>query len=139
MGSTSYKVLIVDDSEDHRFLLKRALNKVASFCVVAGAASDGEMAIEYLAGTGSFSDRAMFPFPDVMLLDLKMPRMSGFDVLRWVRKEKLDQLWVIVLSSSHLESDVAEAKALGSHHYVVKEEIGVTACLIAKILEMGRV
>jgi CheY-like chemotaxis protein len=82
----------------------------------------GEEAINYLAGNGEFANRTKHPLPNLMLLDLKMPRMDGFAVLRW-RQEKspaLAGMPVIVFSSSDLAADVADAYALGANSYVVK-------------------
>ena len=62
----------------------------------------------------------MYPFPEVLLLDLKMPRVGGFDVLTWISKQDLKNLHVVVLSSSHLEDDITQALALGAHDYRTK-------------------
>ena len=128
------KFLIVDDSEDDRFFLERELKKVLPRSSVVGILRDGEAAVEYLNGAGPFANRALFPLPDVMLLDLKMPRMNGFDVLRWLRLQNLKELMVIVLSSSFLMDDIQTAKALGAHHYVLKELPLDTAAAIAQIV-----
>ena len=69
-----------------------------------------------------------------MLLDLKMPRMNGFDVLRWLRLQNLKELMVIVVSTSFLREDIQTAKALGAHDYVVKELPLDTAAAIAQIV-----
>jgi len=130
----AHKVLIVDDSEDDRFFLERELKATLPSCAIVGTAYDGEAAVDYLSGAAKFADRAVFPLPDVMVLDLKMPRMNGFDVLRWLRLQNMD-LTVIVLSSSMLLDDVQTAKALGAHHYVVKELPQETAAAIAGILQ----
>ena len=130
----AYKLLIVDDSEDDRFFLERELKSIPS-CGIVGIVYDGEAAIDYLSGAATFANRALFPMPDVMLLDLKMPRMNGFDVLRWLQRQSLAQLTVIVLSSSMLVEDIHRAKALGAHHYVVKNLPRETAGAIAQILD----
>lgn len=129
------KVLIVDDSEDDRLLMERELKRSLPTCTIVGKAHHGEMAVDYLSGFAEFADRSVFPLPDVILLDLKMPRMTGFDVLRWLRLQNIGQLLVIVLSSSMLMEDAQTAKALGAHHYVVKELPRETAATIAQILE----
>ena len=129
------KFLIVDDSEDDRFFLERELTKALPRCSIVGIVRDGEAAVEYLNGAGRFADRALFPLPDVMLLDLKMPRMNGFDVLRWLRLQNLKQLTVIVVSSSFLREDIQTAKALGAHDYVIKELPLDTAAAIAQIVQ----
>ena len=129
------KVLIVDDSEDDRLLMERELKRSVPSCTIVGTAHHGEMAVDYLSGVDHFSDRALFPFPDVILLDLRMPRMSGFDVLRWLRLQNLNDLTVIVLSTSILIEDVKTAMALGAHHYLVKELPRDTAAAIVGILQ----
>ncbi|HMC27346.1 MAG TPA: response regulator [Verrucomicrobiae bacterium] len=128
------KFLIVDDSEDDRFFLERELTKALPRCSIVGIVRDGEAAVEYLNGAGPFANRALFPLPDVMLLDLKMPRMNGFDVLRWLRLQNLKELMVIVVSTSFLREDIQTAKALGAHDYVVKELPLDTAAAIAQIV-----
>ena len=129
------KFLIVDDSEDDQFFLERELKKALPRSSIVGIVGDGEAAVEYLNGAGRFADRALFPLPDVMLLDLKMPRMNGFDVLRWLRLQNLNELMVIVVSSSILMDDVQTARALGAQHYVVKELPLDTAAAIAQIVQ----
>ena len=128
------KLLIVDDSEDDQFFLERELKKALPRCSIVGIVRDGEAAVEYLNGAGPFANRALFPLPDVMLLDLKMPRMNGFDVLRWLRLQNLKELMVIVVSTSFLREDIQTAKALGAHDYVVKELPLDTAAAIAQIV-----
>ena len=129
------KFLIVDDSDDDRLLMERELKRSLPSCTIVGAAQHGEMAVDYLSGFDRFADRALSPLPDVILLDLKMPRMNGFDVLRWLRLQNLEDLMVIVLSSSMLIEDVQTAKALGAHHYVIKELPRDTAAAIVQILQ----
>jgi CheY-like chemotaxis protein len=83
--------------------------------------ADGQEAIDYLNNTGKYSDRNAFPLPDLIILDLKMPRVSGFDVLQWIRNDGLARLIpVIVLSSSALTADVNRAYTLGANAYMVK-------------------
>lgn len=84
---------------------------------------DGVQAVEYLEGRGEYADRQMYPLPDVILLDLKMPRMGGFEFLGWLRQqapEALRRTPVVVLSSSTVEADVSSAYLLGADSYVVK-------------------
>ena len=84
-------------------------------------ARDGQEAVDYLAGEGPYADRTSYPLPSLLLLDLKMPRMNGFDVLEWLqRRSELSSFPVVVLSGSDLEADVQKAKKLGAHDYQVK-------------------
>lgn len=83
--------------------------------------NDGEQAISYLAGYDKYADREMFPIPYLVFLDLYMPRMSGHDVLAWVRKQPpLKNLPVVVLTSSHDTADIEKAYELGANSYLIK-------------------
>ncbi len=114
-------LLIEDDSNDVVFIqqeFKRGAKSVRLEVV-----SDGVEAVRYLEGTGEYADRSLHPLPDVILLDLKMPRFSGFDFLEWLRSKApryLNLIPVVVLSSSNLPQDVVRAYALGVSSYVVK-------------------
>jgi CheY-like chemotaxis protein len=82
---------------------------------------DGQEAMDYLAGTGKYADRIRYPFPCLVLLDLKLPVRMGLDVLRWIREQPgLQTLLVMVLTSSSDISDVDEAYRLGARAYLVK-------------------
>lgn len=84
-------------------------------------AHDGEQVINYLRGEGEFRDRAKHPIPDIIVLDLKMPRVNGFEVLQWLRQEPgLARIPVVVLSGSGLETDIEEAYRLGANTYFTK-------------------
>lgn len=119
------RVLVADDSEDDRLFMRIALKDNPGLALV-GEVSDGEEAIAYLSGAGEFADRDKFPFPDVMLLDLKMPRLTGFEVLSWLRARSLEKPAVIVVSGSLLPEDVSSSLALGAIGYhrkvMLKEE-----------------
>lgn len=129
-----YGVLIVDDSDDDRFFLRNAVDRLPRF-TVAGEVRDGDEAIAYLAGQGEFGDRAKHPLPDLMLLDLKMPRKTGFDVLRWLRTQSFPRLTVVVLSGSPLHEDVGASLALGAHGYWTKTAELPRQKLIAEEIE----
>jgi CheY-like chemotaxis protein len=101
-------------------LLRRALQKAGPHPEVV-AASDGGEAIRYLAGEPLYADRARHPLPGLVILDLKMPVKSGFDVLRWrLDHPDLARLPVVVLTSSALESDKEHALRLGAFGYFVR-------------------
>jgi CheY-like chemotaxis protein len=113
-------LLLVEDNEDDAFLMKRALDG-AGISIPLFMVEDGQAAIDYLAGTGQFSDRAVFPLPALVFLDLKLPFKSGHEVLQWIREQKeLDALVVIVLTSSNEPSDLARCYSLGANSYLVK-------------------
>jgi CheY-like chemotaxis protein len=113
-------VLLVEDNEEDAILLRRAFLKARvlnSLLVVR----DGEEAISYLEGTGRYSNRLEFPLPRVLLLDLNLPGIDGFEVLRWVRSQHaLRNLRVVVLTSSDHISDVNKAYQLGASSFLVK-------------------
>jgi CheY-like chemotaxis protein len=100
--------------------MRLAFRKVAPNTILR-TLDNGEDALAYLAGTGKFANRQDFPFPVVMLLDIKMPRMNGFEVLAGVSKLKLRQPpFIIVLSSSKLQVDIDKADALGASFFHTK-------------------
>ena len=113
-------ILLVDDNPDDVLLMKRAFEATTITAPLVTLA-DGTQAIAYLSGTGDFTDRLVHPLPALVLLDLKMPRVSGFDVLAWLRKQPgLKRLPVVVLTSSSQEEDVNRAYDLGVNSYIVK-------------------
>ena len=108
-----------DDSIDLELLMHSVDH--SGLVVNVQVAGDGEEALEYLLGKGKFADRASHPFPQVVVLDLKMPRMDGLEVLKWIRKHpKFAGLPVIMLSGSGLEKDVDAAYQLGANSYFTK-------------------
>jgi CheY-like chemotaxis protein len=113
-------ILLAEDLSNDVFLVRRALANAGvknPFFVV----SDGEECLAYLRGVGKFSNRDEYPLPDILLLDLKMPRMDGFEVLREIRANKaFAPLRVIVLTSSEEISDVNKAYELGANSFLVK-------------------
>jgi CheY-like chemotaxis protein len=113
-------ILLVDDSDDDLVLMKHAC-QTAHFKASVKTVTNGEEAIAYLRGDGTFSNRDKFPLPTVMLLDLNMPKVDGFDVLTWVRTQPvLKRLTIIVLSASGRSEDVERAFDLGANSYLVK-------------------
>jgi CheY-like chemotaxis protein len=122
MAGNRYSVMLVDDSDDDRMFMRRAFRSHPSLVVVAEL-RDGEAAIEYLAGTGKFGSREKFPYPDVLLLDLKMPRKTGHEVLEWLRDNRARPLCVVVLSGSFLPKDITRSRELGADAYFTKEAL----------------
>ena len=113
-------ILLVDDSENDLVLMRRAFKK-AKCSSPLQEVRNGEQAIAYLKGDGPYGDRTKFPLPAVMLLDLNMPRGSGFDVLAWVRAQPmLKRLAIIILTASNRSEDVNRAFDLGATSFLVK-------------------
>ena len=117
---TTQTILLVEDEENDVVFMAMALEK-AGLTHAFQVAEDGQEAIDYLSGKGEFADRARFPLPAVVLLDLKLPRIMGMDVLKWIRDQPgLDTVVVIMLTSSQQRSDIQRACALGANSYLVK-------------------
>lgn len=120
MSSEIPIILQVEDREEDVYLLKRAIQR-AEVQADIQAVVDGQEAINYLAGHEPYSNREEFPLPYLILLDLKLPQKTGFDVLEWVRAQPtLRTLIVIVLSSSIDEGDLEKAYQLGANAFLVK-------------------
>jgi len=113
-------ILHVDDDSNDLVLFQHACQKADLRCNLQNV-EDGDQAINYLRGAEEFADRERYPLPTLVLLDLKMPRLNGFDVLTWLRSnEQLRSTPVIVLSSSNHDADVKRAYDLGASSYLVK-------------------
>jgi CheY-like chemotaxis protein len=113
-------LLFVDDDEAFPLLVPRLFAK-AHLTVEIHFLEDGEQAIDYLNGEGEYADRTRFPLPSTILLDLKMPRITGFEFLEWKRGQlKLKSLPVVVWSSSDLPEDREKALSLGAVAYLTK-------------------
>lgn len=121
MKKPCHFLLVEDDPNDVLFVQQEF--KRSSKNIRLNIVSDGIEAMRYLEGHDPYRDRQKYPLPHVILLDLKMPRFSGFDFLEWLRFKGPDQLHfipVVVLSSSSLAPDVARAYALGVNSFIAK-------------------
>jgi CheY-like chemotaxis protein len=120
MSAALTTILHVEDDPNDMLLFEHACRK-AGMVFDLQAVSDGDQAIAYLRGSNGFSDRMKHPIPKLILLDLKMPRVSGFDVLAWLRSdESFRRLPVVVLTSSNHDADIKRAYDLGARSYLVK-------------------
>jgi len=120
MSGRVLNILLVEDNPDHAELVRRSLERLP----VASAlqqVEDGESALDYLFGAGACADRARFPVPDLVLLDLRLPRLTGLEVLQRVKRHPtLGRTPVVVLTTSDAERDVAAAHEYHANSYVTK-------------------
>ncbi|PWU20127.1 MAG: two-component system response regulator [Verrucomicrobia bacterium] len=113
-------ILVAEDEASDVEILRLALQR-AGIPNPLSVTSDGKEAIAYLSGEVPFNDRSKFPLPQLLILDLKMPCLTGFDVLAWLRDHpQFRDLPAVVLTSSSHEQDMAKARALGAREYHVK-------------------
>ena len=112
-------ILLVEDDEDDRFFAERTLGKAGLKSVLHVAT--GQAAVDYLSGHGGFANREKFPLPEIILLDLKIPEISGHQVLEWVKAQpQLGAIAIYVLSSSGETSDRTRAAAANASGFFVK-------------------
>lgn len=120
MSFTNCSILLVEDDPNDVLLIQRAFRK-ANLVNPLQVVSDGEQAELYLSGRGTYADRERYPLPVIVLLDLKLPRRSGLEVLEWLRGQPgLKRMQVVVLTSSREATDVNRAYDLGANSYLVK-------------------
>jgi CheY-like chemotaxis protein len=113
-------VLLAEDSEDDIFLMKMACER-SGVPLQLHVVTDGAVAIDYLSGNGPYANRTTYPQPSIVFVDIKMPKQSGFEVLKLIRaKPALKKLPVIMLSNSPLMDDVDRAYQLGVTSYLKK-------------------
>ena len=113
-------ILLVEDNEEDILLLRRAFRK-ANIANRLVEVRDGQAAIQYLSGDADYADRARYPIPFLVLLDLRLPKLSGFEVLAWIRDQpEFVELIIVVLTGSDQVPDITKAHELGANSYLVK-------------------
>ena len=136
MNVTNQPILLVEDDENDVMLLQRAFRRAAIINPLQ-VVRHGDDAVAYLEGTGEFADRQQHPLPVLMLLDLKLPRRTGLEVLQWVKERAgVKKIPIIVLTSSKNDDDVNRAYELGANSYVVKPVSFETLLELVKSLEL---
>jgi len=136
MNVTDQPILLVEDDENDVMLLQRAFRRAAIVNPLQ-VVRHGDDAVAYLEGTGEFADRRLHPLPVLMLLDLKLPRRTGLEVLQWVKeRDGVKKIPIIVLTSSKNDDDVNRAYELGANSYVVKPVSFETLLELVKSLEL---
>lgn len=113
-------VLYAEDDENDAFFMERAFSIMKERSRLR-VVSNGQLVTDYLSGAGAFADREQYPLPALLLLDVKMPHMSGLDVLKWARaRPEFDRLPVVMFTSSTQQKDIDFCAAHGASAYLVK-------------------
>ena len=113
-------ILLAEDNDDHVTLILRAFRKGALINPIF-VVKDGEEVVQYLRGVGKFENRDEYPLPSLLLLDLRMPKMDGFEVMEWIRQHQFfNPLRIVVLTTSEDMRDVNRAYQLGANSFLVK-------------------
>lgn len=120
MDDSAYTILLVEDEENDATLVQMAFRKNNITNPIQWV-TDGVQAIAYLNGEGIYADRKQYPFPEVLILDLKMPRMTGLELLSWVREHpEYRVIPTIIMTSSRQDIDIEKAYSLGANTYMIK-------------------
>lgn len=118
--NNDFAVLLVEDDLNDIFLVKRAFKR-ADIPNPLQVVTDGVEAIHYLQGEGKYANRQLYPLPSLIVMDIKMPRKSGFEVLEWIKSDGLlKRIPVVIVSSSDQSFDVNKAYELGANAYMIK-------------------
>jgi DNA-binding NarL/FixJ family response regulator len=120
MGEQKHKVLIADDYEADRFFLKEIIRRYAPLLEVVGEVQDGDEVIAYLWGYGQYADREKYPLPELLIMDVRMPRMTGIQVLEWMKTQNLPPLKVALLADTSAGMFRDRVAELGLKHFYSK-------------------
>lgn len=113
-------VLLVDDDTNHRFLIRKLLSKTETRIEITEL-EDGQQALDYVYGRRDYSDRERYPYPDLILLDIKMPGVGGLEVLKVLKRDRQTQhLPIVILTTSSLEEEIAESYRQGANAFITK-------------------
>ena len=127
-------ILYAEDEDNDVFFLQHAF-KVAESSYTLSVVTDGQQAIDYLAGEGPFADRKRHPLPALVLLDIMMPRKTGLEVLEWIRQQRQFRLLpVLMLTSSARPEDRDKARELGADDYHLKPSSPLKLVDLVKLL-----
>ncbi len=141
MVEKRHTVLIADDYETDRYFLKEMIRRHATRLHVIAEVEDGAEVVNYLSGKGKFADREIYPFPEVLILDMRMPRMTGMEVLEWLQKQNLPRLKIAVLTDTPCNMFQSKAQELGVEHFFSKvtnpDELGHLVTQLQDELEAG--
>ncbi len=113
------KIPLADDDLQDIFLVQEAFkaSKLKNDLITV---NDGQELVDYLARKGKYSDSTLYPIPDIILLDLNMPRMNGIEALEIIKKSKNKSIPIIILTTSESEKDIVDSYELGVNSYIVK-------------------
>ena len=141
-GGGKHFVLIADDCETDRLFLKEAIKRHAPLLEVVGEVGDGDEVIAYLWGYGKYADRGKHPMPDLLIMDVRMPRIPGIQVLEWLETQKFPSLKVAMLADSSSTIFRAKAVSLGLQHFYPKaadqNQLGEVVQKMQAELEQGK-
>ena len=132
---TAKSVLYAEDDENDVFFMERAFSRLKLRSALQRV-PNGRAAVDYLSGMGEFADRAKHPLPEVLILDVKMPEMSGLEVLKWARgRPEFETLPILLFTSSTQRADIEMSRAHRASGYLVKpSNAEYLATLVKKIL-----
>lgn len=120
MTTRAVRMLLIEDDPSHRLLIRRSLENHGVSNEVSEAV-DGQDGLDYIYGVGVYADRKKYPMPDLVILDIKMPRIDGFGVLEKLKSDpKMKRIPVIMLTTSSRDEEIAKGYECGANAYVTK-------------------